>query len=288
MLRTLLLSLGLVAPIAASAQSLSYEGTVALSATDLHKGTGTGFIDATLTIPLSQRVPLGFELGTYLFALDGKRPHETYGAFVWNDTLRVGAVRPAYDAVLPSVFERAAPYLAYHRAEYARAHATVEAMRHTAVPWGASWQQSFGQTDLAVSAHEATKGGFTSASASIAYRGIGWTVAAAVESVWSPNGMHEGINAKLGARFDILQGQVGVSLLHADANSRKNALALDVTAPVSTKVDLLAFGEFTENGKDDAYGLGVDFKLRPTTSLLIVGTDGAMGPAAHLTLEQRF
>ncbi|MGP6086656.1 hypothetical protein [Antarctobacter jejuensis] len=287
MLRSLLLSLGLIGPLAASAQSLSFEGTLAVGLTDIGDRDTVGFVDATLAVPMGLGA-LSFELGGYLYALDGKRPHETYAAFAWDDTWRIGVVRPAYDAVLPSVFQRTAPYLSYLRTEYNRSHTTLEAMRRTAVPWGASWQQSFGQTDLAFSAHDASKGGFSAASLSVAHHGNGWMLAGAIETVWSPHDGHEGINAKVGAQFDIQQAKVGIAWLHPEANDRDEALSLDLAIPVTPKFDVLAFGEFTESGKDDAYGIAVDFKIRPDTSLLLAGTDGAIGPGAHLTLERRF
>ncbi|WP_417207119.1 hypothetical protein [Antarctobacter sp.] len=288
MVRSALLTLGLLWPAALSAQSVSFEGTLALGTTDIAGGSGIGVIDATATIPLTRRYPLTFELGAYLFGLDGKRPHETYGAFVWDDTWRVGVVRPAFDQVLPSVFARAAPYLAYERAEYTRAHATVEAMRRTAVPWGISWQQSFGQTDVAVSLHDANKGNFRSASIALTYHGAGWQLAAAVETVTEDDFTHEGINAKLGARFDMGQMDVGITYLHPDANDTPDALALDVVFPVSSRVDMLAFGEITDKGKDDAYGLALDYKVRGDSSVLFAVTDGARDSAVHLTLERRF
>lgn len=139
MFRSLFLTLALLCPVAALARSFEVEG-----------GTGIGFVDATLTIPLARRGPLDLEIGTYLFALDGKRPHETCAAVVWDDTWRLGAVRPAYDLVLPSVFARAAPHLAYDRAEYSRALATVEAMRRRAlraVVDAAPWPDGAGGVD---------------------------------------------------------------------------------------------------------------------------------------------
>ncbi|WP_323771162.1 hypothetical protein [Antarctobacter sp.] len=288
MVRSALLTLGLLWPAALSAQPVSFEGTLALGTTDIAGGSGIGVVDATVTIPLTRRYPLTFEVGAYLFGLDGKRPHETYGAFAWDDTWRVGVVRPAFDQVLPSVFARAAPYLAYERAEYTRAHATVEAMRRTAVPWGISWQQSFGQTDVAVSLHDANKGNFRSASIALTYQGAGWQLAAAVETLTEDDFTHAGINAKLGARFDMGQMDVGITYLHPDANETPDALALDVVFPVSSRVDMLAFGEITDKGKDDAYGLALDYKVRGDSSVLFAVTDGARDSAMHLTLERRF
>lgn len=288
MLRPALLSFVLLSPAVASAQSFSFDGTVALGTTDIAGGSGIGVIDATAAIPLTQRFPLTFEIGTYLFGLDGKRPHETYAAFAWDDTWRAGVVRPAFDQVLPSVFARTAPYLAYERAEYTRAHATVEAMRRTAVPWGVSWQQAFGQTDVAVSIHDAKKGNFRSASVALTYQGTGWTLAAAVETVTSDDFTHEGFNAKLGARFDVGQMDVGVTYLSPDVNDTPDALALDIVVPVSTRFDLLAFGELTDKATDDAYGLALDYKIQPDSSALFAVTDGERDSAVHLTLERRF
>ncbi|MEI4490756.1 hypothetical protein WAF00_08850 [Mameliella alba] len=288
MLRPLLLCLGLFAPAAAHAQSFNIEGTVAISAHDYRNLSGIGVIDATASIPLSRDYPLTLEFGTYLFGLDGKRPHETYAAFAWNDTWRAGVVRPAFDQVLPSVFARAAPYLAYERAEYTRAHATVEAMRRTAVPWGLSWQQSYGRTDVAVSLHDAVKGSFRAASVAVTYNGDGWQLAGAVETVTSRTMDHHGINAKLGARFDIGRADFGVTWLHPEVNDKPDAIALDLVFPVTTKLDMMAFGEFTDGGKDDAYGIALDYKLRPDTSVLFAATDGRGGSGIHLTLERRF
>jgi hypothetical protein len=278
----------LIWPLAALAEPWSFAGTLAAGVNDVNDGTGMGFVDATLAIPLMRRAPVNFEIGTYAFILDGKRPHETYGAFVWDNRLRVGAVRPAYDAVLPSVFSRAAPYIAYRRAEYARAHATVEAMRSTAVPWGVSWRQSFGQTDLALSAHDATKGNFRAVSASVAHRDDGWQLAAAVEAVWSRDGVHDGINAKLGGVVDIGPGSLGLAWLHPDANDRPSALAVDMTIPISKQLDVLGMYETTKDSQDDAYGLAFDYHIRPDRSLLFAATDSNQGSTLSLTLECRF
>jgi hypothetical protein len=288
MLRALCLSFALSCPMLASAEPLSFSGSVAIGATDIMGGSGIGLIDATLAIPLTSRVPLDLEIGTYLYALDGKRPHETYGALTWDDTWRLGAVRPAYDAVLVSVFTRAAPYLAYERAEYTRAHATVEAMRRTAVPWGVSWTEGFDRTDVAVSAHTAIKGGFQSGSVSILHRGEGWQLAAAVEAIWGSDGSQDGLNTKLGGRHDFGQADFGLTWLHPEANDRPDALALDMVARVSSRLDVLAFGEFSKDGQDDAYGLGLDYHARADSSVLFSMTDGARGDAVHLTLERRF
>ncbi|WP_121631577.1 hypothetical protein [Tropicibacter alexandrii] len=275
-------------PAGLHAQSIDFDGTVSLGATDAYASHGVGQIDATVTIPLSQSWPLSFELGTYLFALDGKRPHETYAALVWNDTWRLGAVRPAYDAVLPSVFERNAPYLAYARAEYARAHATTEAMRRTAVPWGLSYTHQAGDLRFWVSAHDAVKGGFRSASVALEWQRGPWTVAAAVEGVWDRASIYDGINAKLGARYDFGDVEIGLGWLHPNASGLPDALALHAAWEVNQRVTLSAFGEFTENGRNDAYGLSARYAIRPDLDVTLAATDGAAGSAFHLTLAHRF
>lgn len=270
------------------AQSFTYDGTMSLSATDMMGGQGIGFIDATFGFPLTQRAPLAFEFGTYLFALDGKRPHETYGALVWDGKYRVGAVRPAYDVVLPSVFEETAPYLAYTRAEYARSHNTTEAMRRTAVPWGASVSGSFDKVNWVVSAHDAVKGTFRSSSVAMTYTAQGWRVMAAIEGVWSRDNSHDGINAKLGAEVDIGTTTATLAWLHPDANSRPDALAFDLKIPATARVEVDLFGEFTDDGSDDAYGLAIGYSFRNDSTLVLSATDGAHGPTSHLTYAISF
>jgi hypothetical protein len=286
MFRTLCLTAAFLCPLGAVAEPWAFSGTLTGGATDLDNSSGIAGVDVTATVPMSSN--LGFEFGTYLFALDGKRPHETYAALVINDRWRVGVVRPAYDAVLPSVFARAAPFLAYDRAEYTRAHATVEAMRNTAVPWGVSWQHSIGQTEIAVSAHDAVKGKFRTVSAAVSHNGEGWSFAAAVEPVWLRDGSYAGSNAKFGGRADLGSGSAGMALLHPVANDRPDALSFDLTLPLSSKLEGLAFGEISENHQDDAYGFAVDYSVLPNSSVLFAVTDGALGQAMHLTLERRF
>lgn len=286
MIRALCLSLALLCPVATMAGPVSVSGRVAASATDLNEGTGIAAIDVTFALPITTR--LSAELGTYLFALEGKRPHETYVGLALDNRWRFGAVRPAYDSVLPSVFERVAPYLAYRRAEYTRAHATTEAMRNTAVPSGLSWQQRFGQTSWAVSLHDAAKGGFRSISAAYTLHGTGWQLAAAAEPVWLRDGSYLGTNAKLGLRAELGSGEVGVAILHPDANNRPDALAGDLAYPLNSRLDLRTFGELTRGRTDDAYGLALDHAIHGNSNVILALTDGAAGRAIHLTLERRF
>lgn len=290
MFRTLCLCLSsaLLCPVPAPAQSSGpqLEGTLGIGVTSRDGDTGMGAVDATLTVPLSRRIPLSFELGTYMFVLDGKNPHETYAALAWDDRFRLGVVRPAYDAVLPSVFEGLAPFVAYERAEYSRAAATTRAMRATAVPWGVSAAFSQGATDWQVSLGDAAKGGFTAASISAAHRRDGWQVAAALEAVWPRDGDAE-LNAKIGARFDIATASFGIALLHPGASDRPDALALDATAPLSDRLELRAAGEITGDGKD-AYGLGLDYALSHRAGLTVSVTEDRRHQAAHLTLRYAF
>ncbi len=283
------LLLALLAPVPALAQGLSFDGTVGLGATGTEGTRGVGMVDVTLTVPLSRRIPLTFEAGTYMVVLEGKRPHETYAAFAWDDRFRAGVVRPAYDSVLPSVFERAAPFLAYERIEYARSHATVEAMRATAVPFGVSAQFTQGALRWMVSAHKDDKGGFDAASVAASYQGTGWQIAAAVESV-REHGGPDRVDAKLGTRVALgPQAEAGLTLLSPDGNDRDDALAFDMTWTATETLSFMAFGEAVRGGGDDAWGLAGEYRFRPDTSVILAGTDGdAAGAAWHLTLAHRF
>lgn len=288
-LRVLSVSLALLAPLPALALDLSFDGTLALGATSLDRTQAVGMVDATLTVPLTRRVPLSFELGTYMIVLEGKRPHETYAALAWDDRYRLGVVRPAYDAVLPSVFERAAPLLAYERIEYSRSHATVEAMRATAVPFGLSAEGDQGPVRWWVSAHSDDKGGFDVLSAALSHEGAGWSLAAAVEAVREHDGP-ERVDSKIGGRLDLApQVGAGVTWLMPDGNDRDDALALDVLWRATDRLDFSAFGEVTREGRDDAWGLAAEYRFLPDTSAILSGTDSDTGGSAwHLTLNQRF
>jgi hypothetical protein len=280
-----------VAPAPSYLSKVTFDGVVGLgSSTDNH-GAAIGFADVTFGLPLLRRLPLRFEVGTYLFALDGKRPHETYAAFAWNDRLRLGALRPAYDAVLPSVFETSAPYLAYRRSEYTRSHNTVEAMRRTAVPWGLSYTGASGRLDWIVSLHDARKGDFSTASAALTYSGAGWQAMAAVERVDAGGTRHTGFNAKLGARVTSGILDFGLAYLHPDANRRPDALAIDAAFAASARITLGLMGEVTEDGSDDAYGLSMDYGFRvkgQDVHLTLAATDGVLGRGAHLGVRYHF
>jgi len=292
-----LVALSLAAPLATQAAEpeqtsslggFSYHGTLSIGTTDMKPGPGIGFADVTFGVPLTSRAPLTFEFGTYLFSLDGKRPHETYAAFAWDGRYRLGALRPAYDAVLPSVFEDTAPFLAYSRAEYTRAYNTVEAMRRTAVPWGLSAEGSAGGFDWIVSLHDASKGDFRSASAALTWNGDSYRLMAAVESVWTGENDHIATSSKFGGTYLFDRGEVGLAYLHPEANERPDAVAWHMRVPLADRIGMEAMGEFTEDATDDAYGLAVDYSFREFGKVTIAATDGALHPGLHATYSLKF
>lgn len=289
-LRCLCCVLTLAAPLPALADRLSFEGSVSLGLTNKPEPRGVGLVDATLGVDLLQGQPLRFELGTYMVVLPGKRPHETYAAFAWDDRFRLGVVRPAYDSVLPSVFETRAPYLAYDRLEYARSHATAEAMRRTAVPFGGSARFEQGATQWMVSAHRDDKGGFDALSLAVSHEGFGWQVAAAVEGLRNHADDRDAVNAKLGGQADLGQSvTLGLAWLSPEGNDRPDALSADLVWQAAPQLNLAAFGAFAREGEDDAWGLSAQYQLRPQTGVSLAGTDSTdHGRALHLTLTQQF
>ena len=291
MLRIILVALcamaGLVDP--ALAQSFAMTGAVSASATGLAPDGAVASVDLTGSIPLGHPFerPLALEIGTFAFVLRDKRPHETYVALAWDDRFRLGVVRPAHDAVLPSVFADTAPWLAYTRAEYAGARTTVAAMRRTAVPFGASWQDAQGPLEWSVSAHDAAKGGFLSASAALSWRTGGWQVAGAAEGVWDRGGGWQGLNAKLGAGHDAGSWGGDAAWLHPKANGRPDALALDLWAKAGARWTLSGFGELTRTG-EDAGGIAARRDLGPHSALTLAATRESAAGGLHLTLSRGF
>lgn len=288
-LRRLILGLALiVAPSLAGAQSVVLDGAIRLGGSSRADDLAVGHLDATLGLPLLRGLRLSAELGVYMFYRDGKNPHETYAALVWDDRLRLGAVRPAYDAVLPSTFLRAAPTIAQDRMEYTLSHATTEAARKTAVPWGLSYQDASGDLFWAISAHRAEKGDFTAASLALSRQSGPFQMAAGIEPVWDNSGSYLGTNAKLGGRWTSGPVDLGLAWLHPDANNRPDALALDAAVALADRITALAFAELTEAGQDDAYGLALQLDVTHSTALFLAGTGGAGDEALHLTVEHRF
>ncbi|MEQ5870314.1 hypothetical protein J4E08_10425 [Sagittula sp. NFXS13] len=282
-LRIISLILLVSAAAPAAAQSVKFEGTVEAGVTNLAELPLFGAMDATASVPFPTSHPLSFEVGTYLYALDGKNPHETYAAFVWDGRIRLGVVRPAFDSVIPSVFGHTAPYLSYDRLEYTRSHNTVEAMRRTAVPWGVSVDGEMDALTWSVSAHGAHKGGFRTASAALSQQSGHYEFAAALESIWSDDGQHEGVNAKLGTRADFGSVDLSAAWLSMAANDRPNAIALKAEVDLTGDYLITVMGEFSEDQEDDAYGLAVKRSYHQYGDAVLAATDGEAGPGLHLT-----
>ncbi|WP_425098626.1 hypothetical protein [Tropicibacter sp. S64] len=290
-LRAALTSLVFLAlPGIAPAQSarLDTHGEIAVSAHSYAPDNGIGKVDLTFAFPLTRGGRLGAEIGTYMFVLPQKRPHETYVSLTWDNRWRLGVVRPAYDFVLPSVFEEAAPLLAYERAEYARAYTTTTAMRQGAVPWGLSYTDDREPFGWAVSLHHASKGGFSSASVAARWQTGPWHLAAAAEGIWDVSGGYDGTNAKLGVTYVQDRWSLGLAWLHPEAENLPDALALTGTVAVSQKLSLSAFGEFTEGGRDDAYGVAAQYALTDRASLSLAATQWRDEGGVHLTVTHRF
>ena len=273
---------------AATAQQVDFDGELRVGATSLNGGEGIGAADLIMGFDFFRTVPLGAELGFYGFAGKAGRPHETYAALTWNDTWRVGFTRSAYDTVLISTFDHTAPRVGSDRVEYTRALATVEPIRRGAVPWGASYTGTLGQTPFVASAHHASKGDFTAVAFAVEREWENFTLAGAVEGVWADIVTTDGVNAKIGGTYDLGSTRLGLAYLHPGANARPDTLALDVAYSPLQGLDLLAFSELSLDDKDDAFGVAADFILRDSTSWIVSATETRQGTAFHATLEQRF
>lgn len=273
---------------AATAQQVDFDGELRVGATGLNGGQGIGAADFVASFDFFRTVPLGAELGFYGFAGRAGRPHETYVALTWKDKWRVGFTRSAYDTVLISAFDHAAPMVGLNRVEYTRALATVEPIRRGAVPAGLSYTAKLGEATWAASAHHASKGDFTAVALAVSQDWERLTLAAAVEGVWAGVATTDGVNAKLGGTYDFGATRLGFAYLHPGANARPDTLALDLAYSPVKGLDLLAFGEISLDDSDDAYGVAADFILRDSTSWIVSATDSQSGSAFHATLEQRF
>jgi hypothetical protein len=197
-------------------------------------------------------------------------------------------VRPAYDAVLPSVFAQTAPYLAYDDAEYTRAYTTTAAMRRTAVPWGVSWQGQSGALGTAASLHTASKGGFRSASLAFDWQGRGWDIAVAGELVDQTGPDTPRSNLKLGGHLQTGPVTLGLALLHPDASERPDTLALDLAAPVSSNLTLRAMTEQRGSGLEDVWGLAASADIGPGRTLSAAATRSDGSGGLHLSFAQHF
>ncbi|MBS0126578.1 hypothetical protein [Thetidibacter halocola] len=276
------LCLSLAAP-AALAQSLDIEGRVGLGLTDARGDSWIAPVDMTATWRLGAYAAV--EIGTFAYGMPGKRPHETYAALHWGD-LRLGVVRPAYDAVLISVFEETAPHRAYAEAETTRAHTTTRAMRVNAVPVGLSYDRQDGATWWGLSLHSDAKGAFSSATAAIRGQEGAWTVAAAVESVHAEGAIRN--NTKLGLRWKGARIEAGLAAFHPDASSQPDALALDLHWQASDRLRLSALAETARGTAPDTGGLAATWALSPGLTLSGAALHEGDRDSAHLTLTRRF
>ncbi len=237
-------------------------------------------------LPLAADGALRFELGAFGYVLPGKRPHETYAALAWRDRVRLGFIRPAYDDVLRSPLEQAAPNLAYQRAETGRAYATTTAMRRTAVPRGLSVRGDHGALDWAVSAHNAPVDGYASLTAALRWQGPGWHLAAATERLSEDGTISH--NTKIGGGLATPAARLDLAFFHPAASGRPDALGLDLGLPAGPRVALHAFGELTRDPASRALGIGADHTLGRAGTLSAAATRAGRDTALHLTLGQRF
>lgn len=294
MIRSTALTLGFsLFAFAAAAQSLprlDTGGTVTGGLTTRDEAAAIGRFDLTFDLPL-QRGPdpaLTFELGLFSFLRGGSHPHETYAALAWDDRLRLGVVRPAYDGVLLSPFALAAPLVEDETLATTRAHATEQAMRRTAVPYGLSWSQQTGALLWDLSLHDAAKGGFRAASLAASWETGSWTLAGAAEGVWErETGNWEGANVKLGLRRDFGQAEAGLALLHPDANEAPDALEMDLRMPLAPSLTLGAMAHLEDASDGDRYGLSAEYALSPSDALAVTATGGSKS-ALHAGLTHRF
>ena len=288
-----LLIIGLVFlsfPGEGTAQGLRFSGDVSLSTNSVNDQHGIARVDAILSLGLFRLAerPLTAELGTFAYFMRGDRPHETYAALAYDDRFRLGIMKPAYDLVLPSVFAFTAPSVAETRAEYAKARTTTEAMRFNSVPIGASYTEDTGNILWGISIHDADDGDFRSASGALEWRDEPWTWAVAMEGVWDRQNEFQGLNTKLGGRWSAENWAFGLAWLHPDANARPDALAFEASYDVSQYLTVMAFGEITDAGHDNAYGIAAKHQIAPDTDMVFSATDGADNTEVHMTFTRRY
>lgn len=290
MLRPALLVAMACAPSAALTQSWTPSGDIVVGITDASEGTAIARINADVTFSLEALtdLPAKIDVGTFMYVLPSKRPHETYISLVWQDRWRIGAVRPAYDAVLPSVFAFHAPYLAYDEAENTRAFATVQAMRKTAVPYGLSYTADEGSHFWGVSLHVAPEDDFQTLSGAVSVRHAAWTFSAAAEGVWHARNKSEEFNTKLGVEYQ--QGNVDLkaAFFHPEANDRSDLIALEASYQLTGDASVSAFGEVVHQEESASYGMALNYALSPRTSLGGAITQQEQGMNLHFSLAVDF
>ncbi|MFN3210322.1 MAG: hypothetical protein ACE369_15205 [Roseovarius sp.] len=281
---------GLRPDAAAAADWVDFSGDISVGANSIQDNAFMSRVDAMLTFTLFDigDSPFAFEFGTFGYYYKGDRPHETYAAFVYDDRFRLGVVRPAYDQVLISPFDFTAASIAETRAEYTRARATTEALRFNSVPVGVSYGDTTGNTAWAVSLLDAGKGNFRSASAAAEWQGAPFTIAAAIEGVWDPKDDFDGINAKLGTRWQEGRLDIGAAFLHPDANQRPDAVAIDVNYNVWRDLTLSGFGEVTRGSTNSAYGVAARYDFKDRSDVSFAVTDTKADEEVHFTYTRRY
>lgn len=281
---------GLRPDAATAADWVDFSGDISVGANSIQDNAFMSRVDAMLTFTLFDVAdsPVAFEFGTFGYYYKGDRPHETYAAFVYDDRFRLGVVKPAYDRVLISPFDFTAASVAETRAEYTRARATTEALRFNSVPVGVSYGDTTGDTSWAVSLLDASDGNFRSASGSAEWRAQAMTFAAAIEGVWDPKDHFDGINAKIGARWQEGRLEIGAAFLHPDANQRPDAVAFDVNYNVWRDLTLSGFGEVTRDSTTSAYGLAARYDFADRSDVSFAVTDTTTDEEVHFTYTRRY
>ncbi|WP_428513242.1 hypothetical protein [Roseovarius sp.] len=281
---------GLRPDAAAAADWVDFSGDVSVGANSIQDNAFMSRVDAMLTFRLFDVAdsPVAFEFGTFGYYYKGDRPHETYAAFVYDDRFRLGVVKPAYDRVLISPFDFTAASVAETRAEYTRARATTEALRFNSVPVGVSYGDTTGDTAWAVSLLDASDGNFRSAAGSAEWRAQAMTFAAAIEGVWDPKDHFDGVNAKIGARWQQGRLDIGAAVLHPDANQRPDAVAFDVNYNVWRDLTLSGFGEVTPDSTTSAYGLAARYDFADRSDVSFAVTDTTTDEEVHFTYTRRY
>lgn len=277
-------------PGAALSDGITFSGDISVGANSIQDNAFMSRVDAMVTATLFdiRDKPFAFEFGTFGYYYKGDRPHETYAAFVYDDRFRLGVVKPAYDQVLISPFDFTAPSIAETRAEYTRARATTEALRFNSVPVGVSYDGTAGNTAWAVSLLDASDGNFRSAAAAAEWRAQAVTLAAAVEGVWDPKDDFDGINAKIGARWQHGLFDIGAAVLHPDANQRPDAVAIDANYTVWRDLTLSGFGELTRGSTTSAYGLAARYDFEDRSHVTFAVTDTKADEEVHFTYVRRY
>ncbi|QFT98239.1 hypothetical protein FIU85_13055 [Roseovarius sp. THAF8] len=281
---------GLRPDVAAAADWVDFSGDISVGANSIQDNAFMSRVDAMLTFTLFDVAdsPVAFEFGTFGYYYKGDRPHETYAAFVYDDRFRLGVVKPTYDRVLISPFDFTAASIAETRAEYTRARATTEALRFNSVPVGVSYGDTTGDTSWAVSLLDASDGNFRSAAGSAEWRAQAMTFAAAIEGVWDPKDHFDGINAKIGARWQDGRFDIGAAFLHPDANQRPDAVAFDVNYNLWRDLTLSGFGEVTRDSTTSAYGLAARYDFADRSDVSFAVTDTTTDEEVHFTYTRRY